>query len=94
MATESVATPQVSIPAQVFIDHLDAMHELIDNLVGVDGVLAILNEKFEEDTPLNCAITCVSHLVHNCREAALDMDWPYSYRSQAEAALGIPENAA
>jgi len=94
MATKSVATPQISIGAQEFLDRFDALHDLMDRIIGADGMLAILDETFETDTPANRALGGVWRLIHDCREKACALDWPPCYRSQAEEALGITEDAA
>lgn len=94
MAIQSVTTPQISVGAQEFLDQYYALCDLIDRIVGAEGVLSVLSTAFEEDTPENCAFGGAWRLVRDCREKAVEMYWPGNYVSQAERALGTTEEAA
>lgn len=91
MAKPSVATPQISIPAQMFLDRYNDLQDLIECTVGAAGVLTLLNEEFDSDTPENCALTAALRLVRECRAKACAMDWPIGYEAEAKQALGIEE---
>lgn len=94
MATESVATAQISIDAREFLDRYKALQEVTDRLIGAEGVLAMLDEAFPEDTPANRALSGAWRLLHDCQKAAMEADWPIGYASRCEKALGIAEDAA